>query len=568
MKNYLFLFILLFCFQIKTNAQAKVYAYRVSFKDKNGTLTFADSLQFLSSASLHRRNKQGIDLDSTDLPLVQSYIDSVVQAADAFAVHNRSKWFNQIVLLTYDSSKVTALQSLPIVQDVKLVAVSTLGNFKKEPISKESMDKFPEVKPIDTKKTRGNPLYYGTAFQQISMIKGDCIHDAGFKGEGMKIAVFDVNFRRVDSCVAYADLRQQNRIIDVYDFSRDTNFVYSMAVPTDHGMNVLGCMAASQPGTYVGSAPNADYYLYITEATAYEYPIEEDNWLSAAERADSIGVDMINSSLGYNKYDAPLVSSSYVYADLTGNKSLIVKAANRAVAKGIFVANAQGNEGGGAWHYLLTPADGDSVFSVGSVDGSGAWANSGYGPNALGVVKPDAVSLGKAAMLIGGDCAPGASNGSSFATPILTGGIACLWQSLPTYTTWQLRQLVRMSSSKYDGLVNGTDSSTVNTLGYGIPNLCKASQIALGTSDVKNLDFTFAIYPNPTMGMFTIQSFDNAQNVFSYSVYDLSGKLMEKSTQLYHEKCQSEIMKTLAPGTYIVLVSTANKVYSTKITKY
>ncbi len=548
-------------------AQQKVYAYRVSFKDKNGTLTFADSLQFLSQTALDRRSKQGISLDSTDLPIVQQYIDTTVVVSDAIAVHNKSKWFNQIVILTYDSSKIANILSLPIVQDVKLVAVSTLGNFKMKSNDEKKIDKFPIVETIEYKKTRGNPLFYGTAYQQIDMINGDCLHDMGYKGEGMKIAVLDVNFRRVDSCNAYSTLRQQARIKDSYDFARDTPFVYSMGVPSDHGMNVLGCMAAYEPGTYVGTAPNAEFYLYITEASAYEFPIEEDNWLSAAERADSIGVDMINSSLGYNKFDAPLDGSSYTYADMTGNKTLIAKAANMAVAKGIFVANAQGNEGAGAWHYLLTPADGDSVFSVGSVDGSGMWANSGYGPNASGQTKPDAVALGKAAMLIGGDCAPGASSGSSFATPILCGGIACLWQALPNFTTWQLRQIVRMSGSKYAALANGTDSSTVNTLGYGIPNLCKAFQIATNTSDIQNIDFTFALYPNPTEGVFTIKSFNVQQNFFSYTIMDMQGKIIKQSDKIYQNEFTSDALCNQPNGIYVLLLSTPDKIYSTKIVK-
>lgn len=548
-------------------AQQNVYAFRVSFKNKNGTLSFADSLQFLSQTALNRRSKQGISLDSTDLPIVQHYIDTTVIVSNAIGVHNKSKWFNQIVVLTYDSSKVADILALPIVQDVKLVAVSTLGNFKMKSNEEKKIDKFPDVEPITVKKTRGTPLTYGTAFQQIDMINGDCLHDMGYKGEGIKIAVFDVNFRRVDSCNAYSTLRQQGRIKDSYDFARDTPFVYSMGVPSDHGMNVMGCMAAYEPGTYVGTAPNADFYLYITEASAYEFPIEEDNWLSAAERADSIGVDMINSSLGYNKFDAPLHLSSYTYADLNGHKTLIAKTANMAVAKGIFVANAQGNEGAGAWHYLLTPADGDSVFSVGSVDGSGIWASSGYGPNASGQIKPDAVALGKAAMLIGGDCAPGASSGSSFATPILCGGIACLWQALPTLTTWQLRQIVRMSGSKYSVLENGTDSSTAFTLGYGIPNLCKAFEIATNTSDIQNINYHFALYPNPTNGIFTVNSFNQQQDLFSYTIMDLQGKVIKQSDRVYQNGFTSDALNHLPSGTYILLLSTHHQIYSTKIIK-
>lgn len=565
MKKYLLCsFLLLLSLQ---DFAAPAYAFRVTFKNKNGTLTFADSLQYLSSSAMLRRNKQGIGLDSTDLPLVQHYIDTAMSTANAVKLHNKSKWLNQIVLITFDSSKITALQALPMVQSVKLVARYANGVFKADPVSVQSMAKFPEVMPLDAKKTRGNSAYYGLAFQQIDMLQGDCLHDAGFMGQGMKIAVIDVNFRRTDSCRAYDTLLMQNRVKDVYNFVKDTAFVYSMAIPTDHGMNVLGCMAAKWDSTYIGTAPYADYYLYISEDIGSEFPIEEDNWLSAAERADSIGVDMINSSLGYNNYDAPLNASSYTYSDLDGNTSLIVKAANLAVAKGIFVVNAQGNEGASPWHYMLTPADGDSVYSVGSVDGSGNWASSGYGPNALGKVKPDGCAMGKGTSLIGGNCLVGISNGSSFASPILCGAIACLWQASPNLSNWQLRQLVKMVSSQCTGIINGTDSSTINTLGYGIPNLCNAYNLLLGTGDIQQIDYTFAVYPNPTQGEFVVKSFDENVSNFSYLLYDMTGKLFYKSNQLYQSSFHSDVLKNAASGTYVLLISTANKVYSTKIIK-
>lgn len=566
MKKYFILFLLLFI--SLQDFAAPAFAYRIKFKDKIGSLTYADSLQFLSPAALQRRNKQGISLDSTDLPLVQHYIDTAMATANGVKLHNKSKWFNQIVIITFDSTKIPALLALPMVQEVKLVARYANGVFKNEEISEISMAKFPEVKPMDDKKTRGSSAFYGLAFQQIDMLQGDCLHDAGFMGQGMKIAVIDVNFRRTDSCHAYDTLLMQNRVKDVYNFVKDTPFVYSMAIPSDHGMNVMGCMAAKWDSTYVGSAPYGDFYLYISEDIGSEFPIEEDNWLSAAERCDSIGVDIINSSLGYNKYDAPLAASSYTYLNLDGKTSLIVKAANMAVGKGMFVVNAQGNEGGGPWHYMLTPADGDSVYSVGSVDGSGNWASSGYGPNALGVVKPDGVAMGKGTSLIGGNCLVGISNGSSFASPIMCGAIACLWQASPSLTNWQLRQLVKMVSSKYNDIVNGIDSSTINTLGYGIPNFCTAYNILLGTSDIQNIDYRFALYPNPTNGEFVVKSFDNGITNFSYLIYDMTGKVIYKSNKLYQSEFHCDALKGAASGEYLLLITSPNKNYSAKIIKH
>ncbi|MBL7765156.1 MAG: S8 family peptidase [Chitinophagaceae bacterium] len=555
MKKILLLCLILNVFLSELSQAAPAYAFRVKFKDKNGTLTFADSLQFLSQKALTRRSNQGIMLDSTDLPLVQAYIDTVMTTAAAVKLHNKSKWFNQIVVITFDSNKVTDIAALPMVESVKLVARYPTGNFKTETSSK----KFPVVEPITDKKTRGTAAHYGVAFQQIDLMQGDYLHDMGFKGENMDIAVIDVNFRYANTCAVYDSINLQNRFKDYHNFVKDTPWVFSTSINNDHGMNVMGCMGANMPGTYVGTAPNANFFLYITEDIGSEQPIEEDNWISAAERADSIGVYLINSSLGYNIFDAPHSASSYTYNDMDGKTALITQGGSMAVAKGILVVCAQGNEGASAWHYMLAPADGDSVYSVGSVDGSGAWGNSGYGPNFLGVVKPDGMAMGKGSVLIGGSCNPGVSNGSSFASPMMCGSIACLWQSAPTLTNWEIRQIVRMSSDRYN--------NPNNTHGYGIPNFQQAHQIILGTDDVQQLDYRFSVYPNPSSGELYIRSFDASLQNFSYAVYDLQGHLITRSEKVVQGSVHAQAFSALASGTYVVVIAAGGKVWSTKVVK-
>jgi hypothetical protein len=260
-----------------------------------------------------RRAKQNIMLDSSDLPVVKSYIDSVVVKSNAVMLHNVSKWFNQVVVITYDSLKGANCSSLPMVESVKLIARYNNGIFKNSQINDSKFDN--EV--VNSNKTTGTSAYYGLTFQQVNMLGLDCLHDLGYRGEDMDIAVFDVNFRYTDVCSAFDSLRLQNRIKDVYNFVKDTNYVFSQAINNDHGMNVLGCMASLIPSVNIGTSPYGNYYLYNTEDNYSEQPIEEDNWLSAAERADSIGVYLVNSSLGYNNFDAPFTNtSSYKYADL------------------------------------------------------------------------------------------------------------------------------------------------------------------------------------------------------------------------------------------------------------
>lgn len=553
MKSILIALLSFFLLAQTSLQAAPAYAYRVTFKDKNGTLSFADSLQFLSQKALQRRAFQGIPLDSTDLPVVQAYIDTVMQTANALRLHAVSKWFNHVVIICSDSMKRVNLEALPMVANVKLVARFGNGVFKPAPDTK----KFPEVEPITTlNKTTGNSAYYGLSYQQVDLIEADCLHDLGFRGDSMDIAVFDINFRYTNTCIAFDSLRQQQRIKDTFNFCRDTAWVFNPGIPSSHGMNVLGCMAANWPGTYVGTAPNANFFLYITEDNLVEQPIEEDNWLAAAERSDSAGVYIISSSLGYNQFDNVLSSSNYTYANMNGQVSLIARAANKAVSKGIFVVNAQGNEGFSAWHYLLTPADGDSVYAVGMVDGSGIWGGSGYGPTSDGRTKPDGMALGKGAGLIGDNCQVGFANGSSFATPIMSGAIACLWQSVPSLPVWKLRNIIRMSSDRYNN-VN-------NTHGYGIPNFCTAYGIATGTSDVLSIDHRYAIFPNPSTASFTIKAYDGADPMYAVRIYDATGRLVFNGATQSNRMRTIQSLDGLAPGMYTVLLSTATRQFSTR----
>lgn len=542
-----------------TMQAAPAYAYRIRFTNKDGTLTYADSLQFLSAKSLLRRSQQQILLDSTDLPVVKSYIDTVMLTTAAVKLHNVSKWLNQIVVITYDSLKGYDALNLPMVSDVKLVARYANGIFKTSPENSVQTKYAGDGEPSN--KTTGNSAYYGLAFQQIDMLEADCLHDLGFKGQGMDIAVFDVNFRRVDSCRIFDSIRLENRIIDTYDFVKDTNYVYSAAINNGHGTNVLSCMAGNIPGTYVGTAPLANYYLYMSEDNYSEQPIEMDNWLSAAEYADSVGVKMVNSSLGYNNFDALFASSSVVYADLTGNKTVIAQALNKLAAKGVLVVQAQGNEGAAAWHYMLTPADADSAYSVGSVDGSGAWASSGYGPNFAGLTKPDGVALGKAAMISGstGNCDINASNGSSFASPIMCGAIACLWQALPDKTSWEIRQLVRMSSDRY--------SVPNYTHGYGMPNLCSAYSIALGTSPVQQIDYRFTVAPNPIQDTWAITCYDAGITQYTFSIYNMAGQCVYQHPVFEKNRCVTQALRSAPGGQYVLCISTPQKIFTHIITK-
>lgn len=537
---------ILFVLSLMLTAQAAFgqygYAFRVKFCNKNGGLTIADSSQFLSQKSLDRRSAQGIALDSTDIPVVQAYIDSVMAVSAAVKLHNRSKWFNQIVVITYDSSKVNDVLSLPFVCGAKFVARYTNYSPKTDGAIGLSARKFPKVESL-SQKTTGDPAYYGLTYQQVNMLKADCLHDLGFKGTGMTIAVLDAGFKYSDTHTQFDSLNNSGRFLATYNFVDDTTYLY--AVNNDHGTNVMGLIIGEDPGSYIGTAPKSNIYALMTEDIKSEQPIEEDNWLSGAEWADSAGVDVINGSLGYNEFNS--LHTDYVYAtDFDGNTTLIARAANMAVSKGIFTCVAQGNSGGQAWHYMLTPADADSAYSVGSVDGSGAWAQSGYGPNADGQIKPNGMALGKSTVLIGGNGLPGVSNGSSFASPLIAGAVACLWQASPNKTESEIRHLVMQVSDRF--------TNPDNTHGFGVPDFCLAYNLATGVDEFENSSTTnFEVFPNPTNGSFTLRV-KQAVLPYDFEMYDITGRKIGALSNINSIVYRNELLQNLPVGTYSIKI--------------
>lgn len=551
------LVILFFTFIFSNEIQAQTaWAFRVQFKNKNGSLTIADSALFLSQKAFDRRQKNGIKVDSTDVPVSPIYIDSVMSVSQAIKLHNKSKWFNQIVVITYDSTKSIAIQNLAFVNKVELVA--RYNNFSLK--TNQNMDilsarKFPKVTYPQNKK-RGSPSFYNHAFQQINIMQGDYLHDMGFWGDGMTIGVLDAGFLGANTFSAFDSMNNANRLLYTYNFVKDTTFVYYNN--SDHGMNALSCMAAEWVDTFVGTAPKASFYCLVTEDVSSEKPIEEDNWISGAEFCDSAGVDLINSSLGYNEFTNPTFSYSY-QNDFDGKTTLISKGANMAVSKGIFVVASQGNEGGASWHYLLTPADADSVYAVGMVDGSGIWGGSGYGPSADGQIKPDGSGMGKGASLIGGNGGQvGTSNGSSFSAPMLCGSIACLWQAVPSLKVWEIRSIVWSVSNKYtmpDSLV-----------GYGVPNFRLAYQVALESKDENYIAKETILYPNPMTSSFHIST-DFKNLPYDIEIYDYLGRKIFEEKDIKAIHYYNGILSDRTQGNYIVHINSKKQKQNFILTK-
>lgn len=427
--------------------KAQTPRYIIQLRDKaNTTWSLDQPSQFLTAKAIARRTKQHLSIDSTDLPVSPTYRDSIAAAGNVNILYT-SRWFNQVIIQTTDTTALRKIQSFSFVEKT-----STEGR-------KSALRKTIAANGKSTKLSGTGT--YGGAHWQMELHNAITLHDHNYKGQNMIIAVIDNGFPSVNVNRAFTS----TNIISTWDFVKAAANVYDYG---EHGTEVLSIMASNLPDEMIGSAPEAGYILLRTEETDWEKPIEENNWVAAAEYADSLGADLISSSLGYNTFDDPVYN--HTYADLDGKTTIIARAAALAAAKGMIVVIAAGNEGANDWHYILTPADADNILTVGAVSPEGDLADfSGRGPTADGRIKPDVVSVGKNSQIVRPDGILTLGDGTSFATPVIAGLTACLWQAFPNSTNQEVINAVKASSSQY--------SSPDNDMGYGIPNY----QIAYNT---------------------------------------------------------------------------------------
>ncbi|NCP60343.1 MAG: S8 family serine peptidase, partial [Flavobacteriales bacterium] len=437
---------------------------------------------------------------------------------------------------------INALSMLSFVASIDF-ANKSLNTLKRDFVKKQS--KIEEVSVS---------FNYGDAFNQIEMIKGEQLHLSDYTGNGVTIAVLDGGFTNVNTMLSFKRLRDAGHLLGEHDFVDNDEDVYSNTT-TDHGTWVLSTMAGYLENQYVGTAPDASYYLFITEDGNSENPVEESYWVEAAELADSLGVDIINTSLGYTTFDNP--NYNYSTSDMNGNTAFISKGANIAFEKGILLVNSAGNSGNDSWQIVGAPADAPGVLSVGAVTSTGSYASfSSIGGFFQPTQKPDVVAQGQASYIIDRNDAIATSNGTSFSSPILAGGIACLWQALPNKTNAEIMQLVRESASQY----NTPD----NFLGFGIPNLQLALNNALSMDTSDKFTTELKIFPNPTNDKLYFNLPSNETDC-SVQIYDILGKraLYSRLNVGINELDMSFISK----GVYIANVQLRNRSKSYKIIK-
>jgi hypothetical protein len=532
-----FKLILFLLFLTTFAARAQDSQYFVFFKDKAGTpYSLSTPSQFLSERSIARRQKQNISISEEDLPVDPDYV-SQVKSSGAIVFYT-SRWWNG-ALIEASSAAIISVNALPFVSHSLLVAPGkkmTGGRIRSNKHRKSSNADEP-VNQI-----------------QLEQIGLDEMHDSGFKGEGIRVAIFDAGFIGVNQTEPFSLLFQESRVKQTFNFVNNKSEVFQNH---SHGTEVLSVMAANTPGVFTGGAHQAEYLLYITEDVTSEYRVEEYNWTIAAERADSAGADVINSSLGYYDFDDPAMN--YEKSDLDGKKAVITKAARKAIDKGIIVVTSAGNEGGNSWKLITPPADADGILAVGSVNSLGTLSSfSSQGPTTDNRIKPDVVSMGSGTTVIRWNGALGNSSGTSLSSPLIASLVTGVLQAFPTLSAAQV----------YEAIVNSAHQAgnPDNRLGYGIPHF-RAVKNYIESEQAEEI---ISVYPNPVDGnriQIKLKSLTEAP--LHIVIFDSQGKLAEEySNQInwLNNPLEYDVSK-LQAGLYLIRITTGTQTATIKFVK-
>ncbi len=516
--------------------------YYVVFKDKLGTPFQLDYPQaFLSSKSLERRLKLGIQIIEEDLPVNPQYVQGVLQISGGVA-HHASKWFNSMTVnlsLLDSAAQVSATEqiaSLPYVQEVKNFSINEVE------AGKRRLKQEDELGPIELSLPNQNG--YGWGFHQLNMVNTTRLHEAGFQGQGVDVGIFDSGWLGADQMRAFAAIRDEGRLVMTRDFVNPQ--MPNVFDKSTHGTYVWGIMAGFMQDQFIGAAPLANYHLFQTEDVDSEYRIEEDNWVAAAELADSLGLDVINSSLGYSLFDD--TTMNYQYSDMTGKVSRASIAAEKLAKKGVIVVNSAGNSGNGAWHYITSPADADGILTVGAVDSTMKVAGfSSHGPTYDGRVKPNVSAMGVKTYYPFSNDKVGKGNGTSYSGPIIAGSTASLLSAFDQASPFSVRGAIEKTGSLFPN--HNAD------LGYGIPDFWWAYNLLLENEGLPNKQLD-CIFPNPAKDIINVKT--KGALVKSLRVTNASGQLVSSIgwTQSWNKNYVQLSVGLLPQGTYFLTIET------------
>lgn len=536
--NFLYSILLLFSILISNShySQQDTLHYKISFADKNASVfSVSNPSQFLSPRAIERRSKYNIPVIIQDIPVCKLYVDSVL-SFNSVKWKNQSKWMNTLIITCDDTNDINIIKNWSFVNGLSQTKISQQGK----------SDKYDDLISQEKESILVNAHYpYGKTYNQNHLHKIDYLHDLGFKGQGIHIGIIDSGFEKANELEALAITFADNRILSTKDFVDHDGDVYADHY---HGCAVLSIIAGEIEGEFFGTAPKASFHLLRTEDVNGEYILEEDYWVSAAEYADSVGVDIINTSLGYTTFDDS--TTNHLYSDLDGNTTVAAIGADIAASKGIFICASAGNSGDNSWGHISTPADADSILTVGAVDSLGIRGSfSSYGPSADGEVKPNVMSVGHNCYLIApwdGTIIRG--NGTSFSSPMMAGMSAVLWQALPGLSNMELKTLIEESSSQY--------ASPDSLMGYGIPDMYKAYQSETGLTYLLSSNLkVHNVYPNPLSNeeSLTVMISSHMDQSVEITLIDDLGRIVHSiGFKLFQGKNKVEIsnLKQVSAGVY------------------
>lgn len=516
-------------------AQIATNIYWVQFTDKDNSPYSIDNPEaYLSPRALQRRANQGIAIDEYDLPVNPQYLQAVADCGAQLL--NPSKWLNGVSVYVTDPSVIEAINALEFVEVVR--------NCPNDPKAQELKQRWLANEMKSSEATSGFRGYYGGGTTQITQINGQALHDSGYQGEGMIIAVLDGGFIGAQNHPAFDNMREEGRLLGVRDFVYGSTSVYSQS---SHGTSCLSTMAAYVPNTFVGTAPKASYYLLHTEDGNSENIVEEYNWVSGAEYADSLGVDVCSTSLGY--IDFEMEQWNHPLSDFDGQTAPMTIGAEIAVSRGMICLNAAGNEGY-PWvtqPCLGIPADAEHVLTIGAVDENGerTWFSS-FGPTADDRIKPDVMAMGQSSYVADGEGGYYNGDGTSFATPIIAGVVTCLRQSNPYASVQQICDVIRQCGNRADN----PDSY----YGYGIPDFSQALEILHVEENTPATGEIINIYPNPSKGAVRVVLNEGVKA--NVTVFDVMGHQMyQYSFNGLNHTTLENYLNSLESGVYFVKVS-------------
>lgn len=512
------IFLLLFFVAAFGKAQTEANCFRVYLHDKAESPFSVERPQdFLSHRAIEKRSRFGIAVLEEDLPVNPSYRSGIVAISDSIRILSVSKWMNTVTVYCPEEADLQSIMELPFVDSIR--AVGFYQGMVDRVLHYQHHESSLEVGVNDT--------LYGVGEPQIALHNGQLLHAEGYRGEGMLIAMLDAGWTGFDESSYFQQLYENGQIWGTYNlvpgFGNDVYCGHS------HGTSCASIILSSIISgwdTLVGTAPKANMVFIRTEDPDYEQLIEEDFWVNGAELADSLGADVITSSLGYTDFDG-----QFDYSSCDGITSLASRAATKAAHKGMVVCIAAGNDGANEWHKLSRPADAEDVLCVGAVNADSIYAPfSSCGPSFDGRVKPDVASCGwnTFVVYIWNDDENQewhdyivSGNGTSFATPDLAGLATCLWQALPQLNSLEVMQIIREAGHQF---------ATPDTLmGYGIPNFYQAwldhrTDTVISVQESYLPHSTFHLYPNPCQSTLTIENPDGVH--INICIYDLMGRVM------------------------------------------